>query len=186
MASPVNGQLAALGYAFVAGQSGDPSDLVLRQTRDPSKGFEWKGQDNCMRWLSLHCFSAQCQCVGWEVGRAGDVTSGAHGVVADPRVSIHRRRGRHGSHCLGRACAWHRRRPQAGQGRSGHGMGVASWGWALERPDNPTASPCLRLDARRQLWDLGPFALHQRHHARGRDVRLHSAGPRPRLDRDRR
>ena len=30
--------LAALGYAFIPGQSGNPSDWVLRQTADNSQG----------------------------------------------------------------------------------------------------------------------------------------------------
>jgi hypothetical protein len=30
----MSAQLAALGYAFVPGPSGDPSDFVLRQTAD--------------------------------------------------------------------------------------------------------------------------------------------------------
>ena len=38
--------LAALGYAYVPGPSGEPSDLVLRQTADPSRGFAWKGQED--------------------------------------------------------------------------------------------------------------------------------------------
>lgn len=36
--------LADLGYHFVAGPSGDPSDLVLRQLADGATGFEWRGQ----------------------------------------------------------------------------------------------------------------------------------------------
>ena len=51
------GALGALGYAFVAGQSGDPSDLVLRQTCDLSRGFEWKGQDHCKRRSRSMCYS---------------------------------------------------------------------------------------------------------------------------------
>jgi hypothetical protein len=35
-----------LGYRYIAGPSGKPSDWVLRQHADPSKGFEWKGQEN--------------------------------------------------------------------------------------------------------------------------------------------
>lgn len=38
--------LAALGYTFVAGPSGSPSDFVLRQVADPTAGFAWKGQEN--------------------------------------------------------------------------------------------------------------------------------------------
>ena len=32
--------------AYVPGPSGEPSDLVLRQTADPSRGFAWKGQED--------------------------------------------------------------------------------------------------------------------------------------------
>ena len=39
--------LESLGYTFVPGATGDPSDWVLRQAADTSKGFEWKGQENC-------------------------------------------------------------------------------------------------------------------------------------------
>lgn len=39
-------ELAALGYAFVPGSSGDKSDMVLRQAADTSKGFEWRGQQD--------------------------------------------------------------------------------------------------------------------------------------------
>ena len=38
--------LAALGYAYVPGNSGDKSDMVLRQATDTSKGFEWRGQQD--------------------------------------------------------------------------------------------------------------------------------------------
>lgn len=38
--------LAALGYRFVPGTSGDPSDWVLRQTAAAEEGFAWRGQDN--------------------------------------------------------------------------------------------------------------------------------------------
>jgi pimeloyl-ACP methyl ester carboxylesterase len=38
--------LRDLGYAYVAGQSGRPADLVLRQISDPTAGFVWKGQEN--------------------------------------------------------------------------------------------------------------------------------------------
>ena len=38
--------LAALGYCFLAGASGQPSDWVLRQIGNRDKGFEWKGQEN--------------------------------------------------------------------------------------------------------------------------------------------
>lgn len=37
-------ELARLGYCYVQGDSGDPSDWVLRQVADAQKGFEWKGQ----------------------------------------------------------------------------------------------------------------------------------------------
>ena len=39
-------KLAMLGYHFVAGPSGDPSDLVLRQLADKAAGFAWKGQED--------------------------------------------------------------------------------------------------------------------------------------------
>eukprot|EP01062_Namystynia_karyoxenos_P024258 TRINITY_DN19440_c0_g1_i1.p1 TRINITY_DN19440_c0_g1~~TRINITY_DN19440_c0_g1_i1.p1 ORF type:complete len:370 (+),score=116.08 TRINITY_DN19440_c0_g1_i1:83-1111(+) len=38
--------LQELGYKYVPGPSGDPSDLVLRQIADPEKGFEWSGQEH--------------------------------------------------------------------------------------------------------------------------------------------
>merc|ERR1712086_679577 len=38
--------LAALGYAYVPGPSGAPSDYVLRKKDDPAEGFEWKGQQD--------------------------------------------------------------------------------------------------------------------------------------------
>lgn len=38
--------LAKLGYQFVPGPSGHPSDYVMRQVKDNSKGFEWHGQEN--------------------------------------------------------------------------------------------------------------------------------------------
>ena len=48
------------------GPSGEPSDLVLRQTADPSRGFAWKGQEDydrvavacaayCKSRLEVHC-----------------------------------------------------------------------------------------------------------------------------------
>ena len=39
----VDARLAELGYVYIEGPSGNPSDWVLRQTADNSKGFEWKG-----------------------------------------------------------------------------------------------------------------------------------------------
>jgi len=39
-------QLKAVGYEYVPGPSGNPSDLLLRQVGDHSKGFEWRGQEN--------------------------------------------------------------------------------------------------------------------------------------------
>jgi hypothetical protein len=38
--------LAELGYAYVAGPTGDRSDWVLRQTGNTDAGFEWRGQEN--------------------------------------------------------------------------------------------------------------------------------------------
>lgn len=42
--SEVHDTLASLGYAFIPGSSGKPSDWVLRQLSAPTKGFEWSGQ----------------------------------------------------------------------------------------------------------------------------------------------
>ena len=53
-------RLAALGYAYIKGPSGDPSDWVLRQTADTSKGFEWKGQ------VALN-LNLCCACAAWRV-----------------------------------------------------------------------------------------------------------------------
>jgi hypothetical protein len=39
-------ELREIGYQYIPGPSGNPSDLVLRQTADPAKGFEWRGQQN--------------------------------------------------------------------------------------------------------------------------------------------
>lgn len=39
-------RLGELGYAFIKGQSGNPSDWVLRQIANTGEGFEWKGQEN--------------------------------------------------------------------------------------------------------------------------------------------
>ena len=39
-------QLARRGYQFVAGPSGDPDDLVLRQLADKAVGFTWRGQED--------------------------------------------------------------------------------------------------------------------------------------------
>ena len=39
-------KLARLGYQFVAGPSGDPDDLVLRQLADKAVGFTWRGQED--------------------------------------------------------------------------------------------------------------------------------------------
>ena len=39
-------QLARRGYQFVAGPSGDPDDLVLRQLADNAVGFTWRGQED--------------------------------------------------------------------------------------------------------------------------------------------
>ena len=39
-------QLARLGYQFVAGPSGEPDDLVLRQLADKAIGFTWRGQED--------------------------------------------------------------------------------------------------------------------------------------------
>ena len=39
-------RLTELGYAFIKGQSGNPSDWVLRQVSNTSEGFAWKGQEN--------------------------------------------------------------------------------------------------------------------------------------------
>ena len=39
-------KLARRGYQFVAGPSGDPDDLVLRQLADQAVGFTWRGQED--------------------------------------------------------------------------------------------------------------------------------------------
>ena len=41
--------LAALGYAYVPGNSGDKSDMVLRQATDTSKGFGGEGSKTTTR-----------------------------------------------------------------------------------------------------------------------------------------
>lgn len=41
---PAMAALRDLGYAYVPGASGAQSDWILRQTEDPTKGFEWRGQ----------------------------------------------------------------------------------------------------------------------------------------------
>lgn len=46
MAGAAHESLAALGYAFVPGASRGASDWVLRQLADPTKGFEWRGQQH--------------------------------------------------------------------------------------------------------------------------------------------
>eukprot|EP00966_Prymnesium_polylepis_P184816 4283300-Prymnesium_polylepis.1 len=50
--------LAALGYAFLPGPGGDPSDWVLRQLGAPGEGFAWRGQEDydalgaaAVRWV---------------------------------------------------------------------------------------------------------------------------------------
>jgi len=45
-ASSMSADLEALGYAYVPGPSGAPSDFVLRKKENHSEGFEWKGQQN--------------------------------------------------------------------------------------------------------------------------------------------
>jgi len=56
--APPHSALAALGYAYIPGPSGDKADWVLRQLRDPSAGFSWRGQSNydqlgaaAVRWV---------------------------------------------------------------------------------------------------------------------------------------
>mmetsp|Transcript_77196 Transcript_77196/g.196014 ORF Transcript_77196/g.196014 Transcript_77196/m.196014 type:complete len:343 (+) Transcript_77196:1-1029(+) len=39
-------ELRRLGYQFVPGPSGLPSDLLLRQAADAQQGFQWKGQED--------------------------------------------------------------------------------------------------------------------------------------------
>jgi hypothetical protein len=53
--------LESLGYRYFAGPSGMPSDWILRQHGDPSKGFEWKGQEHydLVGQAVLDCVSAQ-------------------------------------------------------------------------------------------------------------------------------
>lgn len=47
MSADVDASLDALGYTFVPGPTGNPSDWVLRQRDDTTKGFQWRGQVPC-------------------------------------------------------------------------------------------------------------------------------------------
>jgi len=81
-------ELARLGYKFVEGPSGLPSDRVLRSTEDSQKGFEYKSQANydavgeavfaCIQGLLVSDFGLEAL----PLPRAGSALGGeAHAVV---------------------------------------------------------------------------------------------------------
>ena len=104
-------KLAMLGYHFVAGPSGDPSDLVLRQLTDKAVGFAWKGQEDY-------------DAVGAAVTAAVQASSRARPYYHSPLITHHSPLATHGysharitaayhlpcSGCSRRRCAVSRRR----------------------------------------------------------------------------
>lgn len=61
--TPQPDPLGALGYSFIPGGSGDPSDYRLRKTDDHESGFEWKGQENYDRVGAAVCSWVRTQLV---------------------------------------------------------------------------------------------------------------------------